>query len=147
VAEIKVTSFADIEPVELEAVWQGIALAGTVNVLAGPGGSGKSFLGYDLAARVSQGREMPDGSPGAPPSNVVIVGLEDSPEASAVHRLTEVRAEVHDDAGLAAPAGQGRQGHLAAEERLHRGLFLRGGVTAQVRAVTGHGCNRTLREE
>ena len=93
-ADIKVTSFADIEPVELEAVWQGIVLAGTVNVLAGPGGSGKSFLGYDLAARVSQGREMPDGSPGALPSNVVIVGLEDSPEASAVHRLTAAQADL-----------------------------------------------------
>jgi len=92
VADIKVTSFADIEPVELEAVWQGIVLAGTVNVLAGPGGSGKSFLGYDLAARVSQGDVMPDGTPGTKPCNVVIVGLEDSPEASAVHRLAAANA-------------------------------------------------------
>lgn len=93
-AEIKVTSFAEIEPVELEAVWQGIVLAGTVNILAGPGGSGKSFLGYDLAARVSRGDVMPDGTPGAPPSNVVIVGLEDSAEASAVHRLTAAGADL-----------------------------------------------------
>ncbi len=93
-ADIKVTSFAEIEPVELEAVWQDIVLAGTVNVLAGPGGSGKSFLGYDLAARVSRGGLMPDGTAGAPASNVVIVGLEDSPEASAVHRLTAAEADL-----------------------------------------------------
>ena len=92
--DIRARSFAEIEPVELEAVWPGFIFSGQVTVLAGPGGCGKSFVGYDLAARVSRGDMMPDGFAGSAPGAVIIAGLEDSPEASAIHRLTAAKAEL-----------------------------------------------------
>ena len=60
----------------------------------GAGGAGKSFFAADLAARVSRGDIMPDGTPGSLPAPVIFVGLEDSPEASTVHRLTAARADL-----------------------------------------------------
>ena len=87
-------TFADITPCEPEWCWQGRIPCGTVTVLAAPGGVGKSFFAADLAARVSRGDVMPDGTPGAPAAPVAFIGLEDSPEASTVHRLAAAGAEL-----------------------------------------------------
>jgi hypothetical protein len=65
-----------------------------VTILAAPGGIGKSFFAADLAARVSRGDVMADGAPGSLPAPVVLVGLEDSPEASTVHRLAAAGADL-----------------------------------------------------
>jgi hypothetical protein len=87
-------TFAEITPTEPEWAWEGRIPCGTVTVLAAPGGVGKSFFACDLAARVSRGDMMPDGTPGAAPAPVIYIGLEDSPEASTVHRLTAARADL-----------------------------------------------------
>jgi len=92
--ELRARSFAEVEAFDPEAIWPGFIFAGQVTVLAGAGGSGKSFASYDLAARVSTGRAMPDGSPGSEPGAVIIAGVEDSPEAAAVHRLTAAGADL-----------------------------------------------------
>jgi hypothetical protein len=80
-------TFAEITPCDPEWVWAGRIPCGTVTVLAAPGGIGKSFFAADLTARVSRGDVMADGAPGVIPAPVVYIGLEDSPEASTVHRL------------------------------------------------------------
>jgi DNA-binding transcriptional ArsR family regulator len=87
-------TFADITPCEPEWVWPGRIPCGTVTVLAAPGGIGKSFFAAELAARVSRGDMMPDGAPGAHAAPVIYIGLEDSPEASTVHRLAAAGAEL-----------------------------------------------------
>jgi AAA domain len=87
-------SFAEVEPVQPEWVWTGFIPSATVTLLAAPGGVGKSFLACDIAARVSRGDCFADGSPGAIPSPVAYISLEDSPEASTVHRLTAARADL-----------------------------------------------------
>jgi AAA domain/HTH domain len=92
--EMPAQSFAEIEPVDLEAIWRGFMYAGTVTILAGPGGGGKTFVADDIGARVSRGDMMPDGSAGSEPGAVIIAGLEDSPEASTIHRLTAAKADL-----------------------------------------------------
>lgn len=87
-------TFAEITPTEPEWAWPGRIPCGTVTILAAPGGVGKSFFAADLAARISRGDMMPDGTSGAAPAPVIYVGLEDSPEASTVHRLTAARADL-----------------------------------------------------
>jgi Mrp family chromosome partitioning ATPase len=87
-------TYAEITPCDPEWVWPGRIPCGTVTVLAAPGGVGKSFFAADLAARVSRGDVMPDGTPGSPPAPVILIGLEDSPEASTVHRLTAAKADL-----------------------------------------------------
>jgi hypothetical protein len=70
-----------MEEVEQEPVawlWRQRLPLGKVVVLDGDPGLGKSVLTVDLAARVSAGREMPDGSPGlGAPAGVVICAAED----------------------------------------------------------------------
>lgn len=87
-------TFAEITPTEPEWAWDGRIPCGTVTILAAPGGVGKSFFATDLAARVSRGDMMPDGTPGSAPAPVVYIGLEDSPEASTVHRLAAAKADL-----------------------------------------------------
>jgi KaiC/GvpD/RAD55 family RecA-like ATPase len=87
-------TFAEVEPVPAEWIWEGRIPAGEVTLLCAPGGTGKSFLAADICARVSRGDVMPDGSGGAPAAGVALAGLEDSPEASTVHRLTAAGADL-----------------------------------------------------
>jgi biotin operon repressor len=92
--DFELRTFDQITPVEPEWCWPGRVPCGQVTVLAAPGGVGKSFFAADLAARVSRGDSMADGTPGARPAPVVFIGLEDSPEASTIHRLTAARANL-----------------------------------------------------
>lgn len=98
-AQLGLPSYADVEPMEQEWLWEGRIPLGEVTVLAGDSGIGKGFLMADLAARVSNGDTMPDGSPGPEAGSVVMVTPEDNPETATVHRLTAAGADlgrVHD---------------------------------------------------
>jgi predicted ATP-dependent serine protease len=94
--DIMPRSFADVEVLEAEWLWDGIIPSATVTVLAAPGGTGKSLAMLDVAARVSAGREMP-GCPqdsAQAPQVVVYVSLEDSAECSLVKRLDAAGADL-----------------------------------------------------
>jgi len=61
---------------QVDWLWEGYLPLGKLVVLDGDGGVGKSTLMYDLAARITTVREMPDGSPGVD-GGVVMVEMED----------------------------------------------------------------------
>ena len=61
-------------------------------VIAGPG-DGKSNVGYDLAARVSTGAEMPDGTGGGEAGYVVLCAVEDDARTSVWHKLDAAGAD------------------------------------------------------
>lgn len=67
-------------------LWPGRIPAGKLTVLDGDPGLGKSCVTLDLAARVSTGREMPDGSAGAS-GGVVLASAEDDPADTVRPRL------------------------------------------------------------
>lgn len=73
----QVTRFADVEPLPVEWLWRGWIPLGMVTVFDGDPGLGKSTLTLDLAARISRGDMMPDGSPGPEAAGVVILSAED----------------------------------------------------------------------
>lgn len=98
--------FAEIEPVDADDLWEGY-IAG-VTVIAGKEKLGKSLIAADIAARVSRGDVMPDGTPSGPPGSVVFISLEDDLHASVVRRLSAAGgdcaaiwnlSEVEDDDG------------------------------------------------
>ena len=64
-------------------------------MLDGDPGLGKSLITLDLAARVSSGREMPDGSRGAltAPARVVLLSAEDDPADAIRPRLNAAGAD------------------------------------------------------
>src|SRR5687768_18055343 len=71
-------------------LWGPYLTPGTVAVLDGDPGAGKTFLALDLAARLTAGRSMPDGSPcpERPCGHyVLVVNVEDPVEKVLVPRF------------------------------------------------------------
>lgn len=72
------TILADVEPVRVSWLWPGRIPLGRLTVLDGDPGLGKSSLTLDLAARVTRGGSMPDGTRGLDgPAGVILLGAED----------------------------------------------------------------------
>jgi hypothetical protein len=70
------TRLTDIDPQMVEYVWPGRIARGRLNLLIGDPGLGKSFVVLDVAARVTTGRQWPDGGV-APMGDVLILSAED----------------------------------------------------------------------
>ena len=68
---------ADVPRERVAWLWPGYLPVGKVVVLDGDPGLGKSTVTTDLAARISVGKAMPDGSRGGEPGAVVLVSAED----------------------------------------------------------------------
>ena len=70
---------ADIEPSPVEWLWPQRIPLGTITVLAGPRGIGKSFLTFYMAAHVSTGSPWPDAGE-CPKGSVILISFEDDPD-------------------------------------------------------------------
>jgi hypothetical protein len=70
------TLLSEVEPEQVEWLWQGRLPLGKLAVLDGDPGLGKSVVTLDMAARVSAGLELPDGQP-CEPAGVVLLSAED----------------------------------------------------------------------
>lgn len=81
------TSYAQIEPLDVEWLWQDFIPFGTVTGLFGAEGIAKGYLESALASIVSNGADMPDGSPGVPAGNVVMIMTEDDQHTAMAYRL------------------------------------------------------------
>ncbi len=83
---IIVTLFSDIEERPVDWLWPGVVPFGKLMLLIGDPGHGKSLITTDLAARMSFGRDMPDGTP-CSPAMALMTFLEDAPEDTVKPRL------------------------------------------------------------
>ncbi|MBR9802619.1 AAA family ATPase [bacterium] len=86
-------SLSDVEPREVEWLWENRIPLGELTVLDGDPSVNKSSFTLDLAARVSTGRQMPDGSQGVDGNVLVLLG-EDSLEKTIVQRLTAANSDL-----------------------------------------------------
>ena len=98
---IRPLSLIQEEPVRW--LWQDFIPAGMLTLLAGAGGCGKSTLAFDLAATVSKGGLLPDGSR-ASLGNVLIWSSEDSFEHTIKPRLMAAGANLEAIAKIEGPA-------------------------------------------
>ncbi len=79
---------SEYTPVPVRALWGGRLYLGKLAICDGDPGNGKTLLALDLAARITTGREMPDGSPGlGAPAGVVYFTAEDDPADTLAPRL------------------------------------------------------------
>lgn len=85
---------SSIVPQEVGWLWPQYLPCGSPVLLDGEPGKGKSSFVYDIAARVTTGNTMPDGSDGVPPSTVIIASAEDDPERVIVPRLIAAEADL-----------------------------------------------------
>jgi hypothetical protein len=71
------TSLDTVPPERVSWLWEGRIPLGKLTLLDGDPDLGKSTMSLDLAARVSRGQSMPDGSPGLGPADVILLSAED----------------------------------------------------------------------
>jgi AAA domain-containing protein/bifunctional DNA primase/polymerase-like protein len=84
-----------VEVTQVNWLWPGRIPLGGITLLDGDPGLGKSLITLDLAARVSTGREMPDGSPGlGSGAGVVLLSAEDDPSTTIAPRLLAAGANL-----------------------------------------------------
>jgi hypothetical protein len=88
------TPFSDVTPMQVEWLEQGYIPLQQVTLMAGEGGIGKSMLLADLAARITTGSPMPDGSQGPPLGSVILGATEDDPNRSTWWRLHAAGADM-----------------------------------------------------
>ena len=84
---------ADVAPSPVKWLWPGRIPLGKITVLDGDPGLGKSTLTLDLAALVTTGRPMPDGTPGIE-GTVILLSAEDDPSDTIRPRLEAAGADL-----------------------------------------------------
>jgi hypothetical protein len=102
---------ADIEARVVEWFWRGRIVKNAVNVIAGPGGVGKSFLTTYMAAMASTGGNWPDGGDPVDPCDVLMLCAEDDQSCVIKPRLVAngaacERIEIVDTAVKISPDGK-----------------------------------------
>ena len=93
-ADLGIVHMEDEEPENVEWLWPDRYVKGELNLTAGEGGLGKSFLALHRAALVSTGGEWPDGSGPAERGVAVIVSAEDDPRRALAPRLYALGADL-----------------------------------------------------
>lgn len=77
-ATLTLRRYTEIEEKGIDWMWPGYLAAGKLSMINGEPGSGKSLITLDLAARITTGKEWPDGAPNTlPPSDVVLITVEE----------------------------------------------------------------------
>ncbi|HEY7340346.1 MAG TPA: AAA family ATPase [Ktedonobacterales bacterium] len=84
---------SEVEERQVSWLWKGRIPLGAITLLDGDPGLGKSLITLDLAARVTRGREMPDGTDGVD-GGVVLLSAEDALAATVRPRLAAAGADL-----------------------------------------------------
>lgn len=87
----RIIRVSDVQPEKISWLWQGYIPARKLTLIDGDPGDGKSTMSLDLAARVSTGTPMPDGSPGVL-GDVVVLSAEDGVSDTIRPRLDAAQA-------------------------------------------------------
>ncbi|GBE07067.1 MAG TPA: AAA family ATPase [Phycisphaerales bacterium] len=89
------TSYADIQPQEIDWLWPGRIAIGKLTLIAGDPGLGKSMVSIALASHVSTGSPWPVDRSICPVGNVLMLSAEDDPGDTIRPRLDAAGADVN----------------------------------------------------
>lgn len=84
---------SDVKPTSLRWLWPGRIPLGKITLISGDPSAGKSVLSCELAARLTTGREWPDGPACLEPSTVLLACAEDDSEDTIRPRLDAAGAD------------------------------------------------------
>lgn len=95
--EVEYIQFSDVLVRETAWIWRDYIPLGTLSEMLGNPGLGKSTILSDIAARVTKGELMPDGSRSSltEPAGVVILAAEDDPSRTILPRLAAAGADLN----------------------------------------------------
>jgi len=105
-SEPVVVSMADVKAARVSWLWRNRVPLGMVSILDGDPDLGKSTLTLDLAARVSTGMDMPDGTSGVS-GGVVLLSAEDDLAVTIKPKLDAAGADVDRVRAITAIKGDG----------------------------------------
>jgi hypothetical protein len=111
-AEIEIECFAAVPIEKISWLWSGRIALGKLQLFVGDPEKGKSLVSIDVAARVSRGRDFPDGAR-CEPGDILIVSCEDDASDTVAPRLHEAGADlarVHRIKGVKVILGDGQSG-------------------------------------
>lgn len=91
---VALVALSEVEPQPVQWLWPGMIALGKLNLLVGDPGLGKSLVTIDIAARVSTGAVLPDGSGTAPIGEVILLSAEDDLSDTIRPRLDSAGANV-----------------------------------------------------
>ncbi len=86
--DFEITNFADIQPQKIDWLIEGFIPQGTITLLAGEPGTGKTTLVCKLIACITRGEEIHEGLTPTSQGDVILYSSEDSHSAVLLHRLT-----------------------------------------------------------
>lgn len=86
---------SEVEAEEVKFFWNPYIPAGTVTMMFGYGGIGKSWIACDLAARASSGRPLPGHTSSVPPQKVLMVTAEDDAGHVLKPRMSKLEANMN----------------------------------------------------
>src|SRR5438309_8112547 len=92
-SELVIQSLATVPARQVAWLWHSRLARGKLAIFDGDPGLGKSLVTLDLCARITTGRDFPDGSPGHAPANVLIFHGEDAAEDVVNPRLDSLGAD------------------------------------------------------
>lgn len=93
VSQLDWVVLSEVTETSISWLWEGRIPLGALTVLDGDPGLGKSLVTLDIAARVTTGRPMPDGTPGVR-GGVMLLSCEDSLATTTVPRLAAAGADL-----------------------------------------------------
>lgn len=85
---------SELKPEQVEWLWPGRIPLGTITILDGSPGLGKSLITYDLAARVTAGRPVPGCADATDPAAAILLQAEDHPQTVVVPSLKAAGADL-----------------------------------------------------
>lgn len=101
---VTVESLSRVRPATVRWLWQPRLPRGKLALLDGDPGVGKSLLTIDLAARLSRGGPLPDGSTAGRPHTVLLLNAEDAAADTTLPRATAAGADL-DHIGIISAGG------------------------------------------
>jgi hypothetical protein len=90
---VPITSADQVVAQAVSWLWPDRIPLGKLTILDGDPDLGKSLLMLDLCARLSTGRQFPDGRPGPGPANALVLSAEDTAADTIVPRLQRLGAD------------------------------------------------------
>lgn len=91
---LNISTLADITSRQVSWLWPHRIPHARLTIMAGDPGVGKSLLSLDIAARLTTGRDWPDGSPSTGAAGVIIISGDDDPADTIRPRLDAMEADL-----------------------------------------------------
>jgi hypothetical protein len=91
-AELKILKMSDIRPQPVGWLWEPYIPSGAITLIQGDGGTGKTTVSLSIAAALTRGKALPNGSTPIP-SNAIIQNAEDSYTQTIRPRLEAMGAD------------------------------------------------------